>query len=135
MAEVQDAAFYPTSKASVGTSDLRARLVAAAEFLKSPTMVGSSFPASRWLINRLLHGIDWSRVMTMLEYGPGTGAFTSAILASLQPHAKLIAIETSPSFTDHLGSASRTNVCTSSPDRPQTCSRSRRVTALRRLTV
>lgn len=105
MADVQNAASYPTSVASGGTSDLKARLIAAAEFLKSPNTVGSSFPASHWLIDRMLHGVDWSQVTTMLEYGPGTGAFTSAILAHLRPHARLIAIDTSPSFTDHLASA------------------------------
>ncbi len=105
MVDVQEAALHPASRSHGRTTDLKARLVAAAEFLKSPTMVGSSFPASHWLINRMLHGIDWSRVTTMLEYGPGTGAFTAAILTRLPPHARLIAIDTSASFTDHLTSA------------------------------
>ena len=105
MAVLQEAALHPASQSHGRTSDLKARLVAAAEFLKSPTMVGSSFPASHWLINRMLHGIDWSRVTTMLEYGPGTGAFTAAILSRLPPNARLIAIDTSASFTDHLISA------------------------------
>jgi phospholipid N-methyltransferase len=105
MAKLQDAAFYPTPKTNLGTSDLKARMVAVAEFLKSPTMVGSSFPASHWLIDRMLQGVDWPCVNTMVEYGPGTGVFTSAILARLQPCARLIAIDTSPSFTDHLASA------------------------------
>jgi len=72
------------------------------EFFKNPLAVGSAFPASHILVERMLAPIDWSRMECVIEYGPGTGIFTRALLDRLPAHARLLAIDTSAGFIDHL---------------------------------
>lgn len=71
-------------------------------FLSHPTMVGSAFPASRWLVRSMLAPLDWQGMKLFVEYGPGTGVFTRAVLARLPADAILLALDTSPTFIDHL---------------------------------
>jgi len=75
------------------------------QFLKAPSSVGSVIPTSRAAIRAMLDPIDWSMVSCVVEYGPGTGVFTRALLARLGPDAKLIAIDTNPDFTAYLRKA------------------------------
>lgn len=72
------------------------------QFLKSPGMVGSIIPTARATIDRLLAPVDWSGVRCVVEYGPGTGVFTRAMLELLPPSAHLIAIDTNAEFIAHL---------------------------------
>ena len=72
------------------------------EFFKNPLAVGSAFPASRFLVDTMLSPVDWSRLNCVVEYGPGTGIFTRALLERLPAHARLLAIDTSAAFIDHL---------------------------------
>ncbi len=71
-------------------------------FFEHPAMVGSAFPASRWLVRRMLEPIDWTRMKLFVEFGPGTGAFTRAVLSRLPADAVLLALDTSLAFVDHL---------------------------------
>ncbi len=48
--------------------------------------------SSRWLVDAMLAAIP-SDAKTVVEFGPGTGTLTRAILARLRPDAKLYAIE------------------------------------------
>lgn len=59
-------------------------------------------PSSRFLVNRLLRQVDWSRTRVLVEYGPGVGTFTAEILNRLRPEAMLVAIEMSPDFVEYL---------------------------------
>jgi len=72
------------------------------EFLRDPAMVASAVPSSTALVERTLSGIDWREVRTLVEYGPGVGSFTRAALRHMRPDARLIAIDTSASFTRYL---------------------------------
>ncbi len=81
----------------------RQALFFARNFLKHPRMVGAVLPSSRFLIERMLSKVDWKRTELVLEYGPGVGIFTSAILRRLRPDAKLVAIEMNPAFVAFLG--------------------------------
>lgn len=72
------------------------------QFLTSPKSVGSIIPTSQTAIDALLDPIDWSRVRTFVEYGPGTGVFTRSILQRGAAELKLIAIDPNPAFIDHL---------------------------------
>ena len=74
----------------------------ARNFLKHPRMVGSVIPSSRFLIERMLSKVDWDTTELALEYGPGVGIFTSAILRRLRPGAVLVAIEMNPEFVRFL---------------------------------
>ncbi|WP_254302549.1 class I SAM-dependent methyltransferase [Sphingobium chlorophenolicum] len=72
------------------------------EFFRNPLAVGSAFPASHYLVDAMLDPVDWSRMERVIEYGPGTGIFTRALLDRLPGHARLLAIDTSPAFIGHL---------------------------------
>lgn len=72
------------------------------EFLKHPLKVGSAFPASDRMVRRMLAPIKWGAVGLCIEYGPGTGVFTRAILSRLPRSATLLAVDTSREFTRHL---------------------------------
>jgi len=72
------------------------------EFFRNPLEVGSAFPASGRLVRRMLAPIPWGAVGLCIEYGPGTGVFTRAILSRLPRTAVLLAVDTSREFTRHL---------------------------------
>ena len=72
-------------------------------FLKHPRMLGSVIPSSRFLVDRLLRQVDWSRARTIVEYGPGVGTITSHLLRRLGPDGHLVAIDTNRDFVRHLG--------------------------------
>lgn len=72
------------------------------QFLASPKSVGSIIPTSKATVDALLDPIDWSRVRTFVEYGPGTGVFTRSILERARDDARVIAIDPNPVFIDHL---------------------------------
>jgi phospholipid N-methyltransferase len=65
-------------------------------------MLGSVIPSSRFLVNRLLKEIDWSRAKVIVEYGPGVGVFTAEILRRMGPDAALIAFELNDDLVDFL---------------------------------
>ena len=71
-------------------------------FLRHPLMLGSAIPSSRYLISRVLDGVNWSQVKTAVEYGPGVGTFTLPILERMHPSAKLLAIELNGDFAELL---------------------------------
>jgi phospholipid N-methyltransferase len=77
-------------------------LLFARNFLMRPKMVGSLFPSSRFVVERILEKINWHRAMTIVEYGPGVGTITEKILARMSPAAKLIALETNKDFVCYL---------------------------------
>jgi phospholipid N-methyltransferase len=77
-------------------------LLSARTFLRHPTMVGSAFPASRWMVERMLAPVDFRSTRLFVEFGPGTGVFTRAILDRLPARATLLAIDTSADFIAHL---------------------------------
>ena len=71
-------------------------------FLRHPLMLGSAIPSSRYLISRVLDDVDWPRVKTAVEYGPGVGTFTRPILDRMSTAAKLLAIELNGDFAELL---------------------------------
>lgn len=76
--------------------------VSVTEFMRNPNMVGSAFPASARMVNRILDPIDWSAVNLLIEYGPGSGRFTFEALRRMRPDARLLAIETGEEFVAKL---------------------------------
>jgi len=62
-------------------------------FVVHPGAIGAAWPSSASLADAMVAGIDWPGVDAVLEYGPGTGAFTAQILAAMRPEARLLAIE------------------------------------------
>lgn len=74
----------------------------ARNFVRHPLAVGTFVPSSPWVVRRLLDAADIGAARTIVEYGPGVGTFTSALLERMDPSARLLAIETNSEFVDHL---------------------------------
>lgn len=75
-----------------------------ARFAARPTQVGAVFPSSRNLAEAMLEGIDLQPGDIVVEYGPGTGAFTEVVLERLPSGARYLGIERDPHFHGHLQS-------------------------------
>jgi len=71
-------------------------------FVKNPVMVGSIIPSSDKLIDKMLGPVDWSATRLFVEYGPGVGTFSRAILDRLGPDGAYVAIDTNAGFIDYL---------------------------------
>jgi len=60
--------------------------------------VASVTPTSRFAVERICEKMDFSKDRLVIEYGPGTGAFTEVILNLMTPASRLIAIERNREF-------------------------------------
>jgi phosphatidylethanolamine/phosphatidyl-N-methylethanolamine N-methyltransferase len=67
-----------------------------AEFIQKPLATGSLVPSSSHLARTMIQQAGLRSADTVLEYGPGTGVFTTCILDVLGPQAKFAAIEINP---------------------------------------
>jgi phospholipid N-methyltransferase len=88
--------------ATIRANDRAPLALFAKNFFRHPRMLGSIIPSSRFLIRRLLREADWSEVRTVVEYGPGVGTITRAVLERLRPDAAMVVIETNPDFVEYL---------------------------------
>ena len=66
--------------------------------------VASFTPTSLFTIRKLCGKIDFSKRITIVEYGPGTGVFTHYLLSKLTPDSTLIVIERNSYFVSILES-------------------------------
>ena len=82
-------------------------IVFARSFLRHPRMLGSVVPSSRFLVDHLLDEIDFGRARVIVEYGPGVGPITSALLARMRPDARLVALETNAELSEYLRASQR----------------------------
>ncbi len=64
--------------------------------------VASIAPTSGFGVNKIFKCIDFDRAKLIVEYGPGGGVITKALLKKMRPDAKLVAIETNNDFADLL---------------------------------
>lgn len=71
-------------------------------FVRDPAMVGAIVPSSRQTIDRVLAKVDWEACRVFVEYGPGVGTFSRPVLQRMRRDARLIVIDTSAAFIDHL---------------------------------
>lgn len=72
-----------------------------ANLLKDPN-IASIAPTSSFGIQRLSKKMDFSRPLTVVEYGPATGVITEALLKKLHPDSRVIAIDTNERFLEIL---------------------------------
>jgi len=70
------------------------------EFIATPGATGAIAPSSTFLARTMIEGLGLQSAEAVLEYGPGTGAFTEFILRDLNPRAKFAAIELNPTFAE-----------------------------------
>ena len=71
-------------------------------FLRHPATLGSFVPSSRFLTERLLRRIDFRRARLIVEYGPGIGNISNAIVSKMHSDACCVLIELNPDFVRHL---------------------------------
>jgi phosphatidylethanolamine/phosphatidyl-N-methylethanolamine N-methyltransferase len=69
-----------------------------AEFLRAPGRVGAIAPSSPDLARRMVSAVNAHEPSVVVEFGPGTGPFTEAILVKLAHGSQLIAIEQNDTF-------------------------------------
>ena len=69
--------------------------------LRHPTRTGAVAPSGRALANLITAGLGVSD-KPIIELGPGTGAFTQALLARGVPEHRLVLVEANPTFADML---------------------------------
>ncbi|GIO01250.1 SAM-dependent methyltransferase [Brevibacillus halotolerans] len=62
-------------------------------FVKSPREVGSVTPSSARLSSRMLEGIDWAEVTSVVELGAGTGVFTQKLKQKISPNTNVFVYE------------------------------------------
>jgi phospholipid N-methyltransferase len=79
-------------------SVLRESMLIFSKFLKSPRTVGAVSPSSRALAQRMVADLPRDVPVTVVELGPGTGAFTGAIVDALAPGARFLAVDIEPDF-------------------------------------
>ncbi len=60
--------------------------------------VASVTPTTRFGVSRVCEKIDFDKTKLILEYGPGTGNFTTRLLENLGSKARLVAIERNSDF-------------------------------------
>jgi len=68
------------------------------EFVTRPVTTGAIAPSSEFLARAMVEDLGLRSADAVLEYGPGTGAFTKFILHELNPSAKFAAIELNAQF-------------------------------------
>lgn len=64
-------------------------------FLREPFKVGAFWPSSPDLSRKIVEGCELHQRNTVVELGPGTGAFTSLILERVRRQARFFALELS----------------------------------------
>lgn len=105
------AAPYPIKPAarpqhSAASNGPASRLADAAAFLRGflahPFEVASIVPSSVFLEAHVVQAADLGQALCVVELGPGTGGTTRALLRSLAPQARLLAIELNPGFCGRL---------------------------------
>jgi phosphatidylethanolamine/phosphatidyl-N-methylethanolamine N-methyltransferase len=71
-------------------------------FLKNPMRNASVIPSSKTASRAIVSGIDWDKVQTVVELGPGNGTFTNEIIARSKPGTHIILIELEETYVDLL---------------------------------
>ena len=89
--------------ASQRNGDIREHVLLFSRFLRSPRTVGAFWPSSSALAKAMVarpSGLNTSE--TIVELGPGTGAFTGAIVERLGPSARFLAVDIEPAFVESI---------------------------------
>ncbi len=72
------------------------------EYFRGPRAVGAVAPSSRFLARTMVESGDLAAAKTIVELGPGTGAFTQAIAEAVDDSATFLALEINPEFAERV---------------------------------
>ncbi len=81
---------------------LREHVLFFSRFLRSPRTVGAVTASSRALAEAMVDGVDLQSPGHIVELGPGTGAFTGAIVDRLGPDTRFLAVDIDPAFVQQI---------------------------------
>ena len=96
------AGFTALPARALGAGPLRDSFEFLRGFLRNPAQVGSVWPSSARLEQRLVRSARIAQARTVVELGPGTAGTTAAFLAALPATGRLLAVELDPGFHRHL---------------------------------
>ena len=71
-------------------------------FLKNPLRNASIIPSSKDASGAMMRGINWEKINTIVELGPGNGTFTREILLRCKPGTKIVLFELENSYVELL---------------------------------
>lgn len=74
------------------------RLTFLRSFLRAPTKIGAIAPTSKRFCKFMVRGVDWKPAKFVLEFGPGTGVVTDALMPMLPSSCKYMGIELDPAL-------------------------------------
>lgn len=72
---------------------MQRQVVFVGKFLRFPRQIGAITPSSSFLAKNIVHLARVRQSKTIVEFGPGTGAFTKEIIAQMPQDARLLAVE------------------------------------------
>lgn len=72
------------------------------EFIKHPRKIGAVAPSGKALAKKMMQSIDFGSAKVIVEYGPGTGVFTTELLRRRKKNTALILIEQNEIFCHEL---------------------------------
>lgn len=72
------------------------------EYLKHPRLIGAVAPSGKSLSKKMMKPIDFASANVIVEYGPGTGAFTKELVMHRRPETVLLLIEQNRHFCKEL---------------------------------
>ena len=72
------------------------------QYLRHPFTVGAIAPSGKELARKMMEPVDFSRAECIVEYGPGTGAFTRELCRRKRPGTRLILIEQNADFCNRI---------------------------------
>lgn len=75
------------------------------QFFSEKKQIGAISPSSRFLADKMLENITFSKANVIVELGPGTGVFTQKILEQMEPNATLLVFELNNDFFKQLSSS------------------------------
>jgi phospholipid N-methyltransferase len=88
----------PTMDDASNNNVLRESILIFSKFLKSPRTIGAVSPSSRALARMMVADLPRDLPVSVVELGPGTGAFTGAIVDRLTAASQFLAIDIEPDF-------------------------------------
>ncbi len=74
----------------------------ATEALNNFQTTAAIVPSSRYLVRHMLEPLPLRQARMVVEFGPGTGVMTEALLQEMPADAQLLAFEINPRFTEYL---------------------------------
>jgi phosphatidylethanolamine/phosphatidyl-N-methylethanolamine N-methyltransferase len=80
----------------------REHLLLLSRFVRHPRSVGAIAPSSPSLARAMVQHLDLNGRVRVVELGPGTGAFTCAIVSRLEPSGRYLAIDRDPVFVERI---------------------------------